>query len=402
MSVSRRRRDRMGKTSGHAITGLGVTKQGRLPGVSSVDLRIESLRAAIIDAGITPRDVGGYVYQPGATELGTYCMAGEVPKLMGISTKFVWNVQGGGTSAMLAIVAACAAIDAGVCDYVAVGYGDTMLSSSTVVGAAGMLGDTSYDTMGGYGMYSPGADHALAARRHMYEFGTTREQLGAVALNARRNANLREDAFMHDKPLTMEDYLSSRRIADPLVKFDNCLIADGGCAFIVTSADRAKDAPKPPVFIDGVGFGHSITEAFRGDAYRRSAVKEAGDTALRKAGVTIEDIDVAQIYDCFTITVLMALEGFGFCGIGEGGPFAADGNIALNGSIPINTAGGELSWGYMQGFTPIVEGIRQMRGEGGPTQIADAELCLVSGHGGTYKDAGTMEYADGAMILRRN
>lgn len=387
--------------SRHAIIGLGVTDQGRIPGKSSIDLRLESLRAAVDDAGIGMRDVSGYVYQPGSVELGGYCLPGEVPKLMGMPTKFVWNVQGGGTSAMLAIMAACAAIDAGVCDYVAVGYGDTMLSSSVVVGASGMLGSVSYDTMGAYGMYSPGADHALAARRHMHEYGTTKEQLGAVALNARQYANLRPDAYMHDRPLTMDQYLASRRIADPLNKFDNCLIADGGCAFIVTSAERAKDSRKTPVWIEGMGFGHSIAEAFRGDSYRHSAIKAAGASALGRAGLSAQDIDVAQIYDCFTITVLMALEGFGFCGVGEGGPFAAAGNLALDGAIPTNTAGGELAWGYMQGFTPIVEAIRQLRGESGPTQVANAETCLISGHGGTYKDMGTMEYADGAMVLAR-
>ena len=167
-----------------AITGLGVTKQGRLPGMTSVDLRIEALRAAINDAGISPRDVGGYIYQPGTVEQDTYFAAGDVLKLLGSPAKFVWEVQGGGTSAILGLLNACIAIEMGVCDYVAVGYGDTMLSSSVVVGAAGTLGSTEYDSMGAYGMYSPGADHALAARRHMYEFGTTREQLGAVALSA--------------------------------------------------------------------------------------------------------------------------------------------------------------------------------------------------------------------------
>ncbi len=390
------------KSSGHAITGLGVTKQGRLTGRSSIELRIEALRAAIADAGITPRDVGGYIYQPGPVEMGAYCLPGEVPKLLGMPTRFVWNVQGGGTSAILGIMAACGAIDAGVCDYVAVGYGDTMLSSSVVVGASGMLGDVDHDTMGAYGMYSPGADHALAARRHMHDYGTTKEQMGAVALNARAFANMRSDAFMHDRPLTMDEYMASRLIAEPLNKFDNCLIADGGCAFIVTRADRARNAPKPAVHIDGIGYGHSICEAYQRNSYRHAAIKAAGETALRGAGVTIKDIDVAQIYDCFTITVLMALEGLGFCGIGESGPFVADGNLGLNGAIPTNTAGGELAWGYMQGFTPIVEAIRQLRGESGPTQVKDARLCLVTGHGGTYKDMGTMEYADGAMVLRRD
>ena len=207
---------------------------------------------------------------------------------------------------------------------------------------------------------------------------------------------------MHDRKLTIEEYLNARLIADPLVKFDNCLIADGGCAFIVTSADRAVDSPRPSVHIGGVGFGHSINQGYDGMSYRMSATRSAGDSALQQAGVTLADIDVAQIYDCFTITVLMALEGFGFCGLGEAGPFVADGNLSLGGQIPTNTAGGELAWSYMQGFTPVVEAVRQLRGDSGPTQVADAEFCLVSGHGGTFKELGNMEYADAAMILRRN
>lgn len=391
----------IGNGSGYAIVGLGVTKMGRLPGLSSIDLRIEALQSALVDAGITAQDVSGFVYQPGSVEVRDYCFAGEVPKLMGFPINFVWNVQSGGTSAMLAILSACGAIEAGICDYVAVSYGDTMLSSSFFSGESRPQPAVSYDNMGVYGMSSLGGDHALAAQRHMHEFGTTKEQLGAIALNGRNYANLREDAFLHDRPLSMEEYLGAKPLADPLNKFDHCLVTDGACAFIVARADRAKDAASIPVHIGGMGFGHSISEAFHGRSFRQAAIKGAGETALRKAGIDLQDIDVAQIYDCFTITVLMALEGFGFCGLGEGGQFVEEGNLGLDGALPTNTAGGQLAWGYMQGFTPIVEAVRQLRGEAGPTQVSDARHCLVSGHGATYKTVGSMEYADGAMILRR-
>lgn len=380
----------------HAIVGLGVTRQGRVPGVTSIDLRLEALRLALDDAGLRPQDVGGYVYQPGIVEMPTYGAAGDVPKLMGISPRLVWMVQTGGASAIACLLTACAVIDAGVCDYVAVGYGDTALSGATLVGEAG---SSEADTMGAYGMYSPGADHALAARRHMHVFGTTKEQLGAVALTARAYANLREDAYMHDRPLTLEQYLDARPVADPLGKFDYCLVADGGCALVVTSAERARHHRRP-VLISGVGFGHSTAEGFLGKPYEESAVGTAARTALRTAGVSVEDVDVAQIYDCFTITVLMALEGAGFCGLGEAGPFVEEGNLRLDGRIPTNTAGGELSWSYMQGFTPLTEAVRQLRGEGGPTQVRRAEVCLVTGHGGTTKELGHMEYADACAILR--
>lgn len=388
----------MARDKQYAIAGLGVTQQGRIPGVSSIELRLESLRLAIADAGLSPKSIGGYIYQPGMVEMPQYCAAGDVPKLAGIAPNIVWQVQSGGTSGIAAIAAACAAIDMGACDYVAISYGDTALSSSLTVGAADFLNQTEFDTPGLYGMYSAGADHALAARRHMHEFGTTPEQFGAVALGAREYAGLRPDAFLHDRPLDMQTYLNAKYIAEPLRRHDYCLVADGSCTFIVTSAQRAADGAKRPVRIAGMGFNHSLAESFEGVAFRQSG-RTASKAALAKAGLGLGDIDVAQIYDCFTISVLMTLEACGFCGLGEGGAFVEGGALRLDGAIPTNTAGGELAWGYLQGFTPIVEGIRQLRGEGGPTQVRDAQTCLVTGHGGTAKDAGYMEYADACMVL---
>ena len=228
------------------------------------------------------------------------------------------------------------------------------------------------DSGAAYGIMGPAADHALAARRHMHEFGTTKEQLGAVALSARDYAAKRPDAYLHDRPLTMQDYLDARPIAEPLGKYDCCLVADGGCAFIVTTAERAADMATTPVRVSGYGFSHTIAEGFERQQFTRSGVGTAKDDAFRSAGLTLEDMDVAQVYDCFTIEVLMALEALGFCKEGESGPFVADGNLGADAPIPINTAGGELAWGYMQGFTSVVEGIKQLRGEGGATQVQDA------------------------------
>jgi acetyl-CoA acetyltransferase len=384
-----------------AIVGLGVTEQGRVPDMSSNDMRIEGMRLAMADAGVKPKDVGGYVYQPGVIDMGgaRFGMdAGVVPKQVGMSPRFQWLVQSGGVSAIAGITAACAAIDQGTCDYVAVNYADNLLSAGALVGA----GTASHpDTPQAYGMFSNGADHALAARRHMHEFGTTKEQLGAIAVTQREHANKRTDAYMHGRPMSLDDYMDARPMADPLGKHDYCLTADGGCAFIVTTAARAADHANP-VFVEGVGFGHSTTEGVTKESYLKSGVGAAAKQALANAQCTIGDIDTAQIYDCFTITVLMALEAVGFCGLGEGGPFVADGNLGLDGAIPTNTAGGELSWSYMQGFTPVVEGLRQMRHESGPTQVVNAERCLVTGHGGTSMDMGSMEYADACLILGRH
>ena len=387
----------------YAIVGLGVTKQGRVPGVSNIDMKTDGLRLAIADAGLRPQDIDGYIYQPGMMDMTSYGNGGEATKNVGMSPQFVWEMQSGGTSAIAGITAACAALDAGMADYVAVGYGDNSLSGQVLVGQAGRVGGGSAerDSLGAYGMYSPGADHALAARRHMHLYGTTKEQLAAIALTSREYANKRPDAYMHDRPLTLDAYMQARPIAEPLGKYDYCLVADGGCAFILTRADRARDMAKPPVYISGLGASVSIDVGYSRTQYQELGVQQAKEQAFRMAGVSLADIDVAQIYDCFTITVLLTLEGYSFCKPGEGGPFVAAGNLHLDGQIPTNTAGGELSWSYMQGFTPICEGIRQMRNESGPTQVPGAQLCLVTGHGGVTKGIGYMEYAEASMILRR-
>mgnify|MGYP001286573183 CR=1 FL=1 len=385
----------------YAIVGLGVTKQGRVPGVSDIDMKTEGLRLAIEDAGLKPSDIDGYIYQPGMIDMGSFGNGGEAPKNLGMNPKFIWQIQSGGASAIAAIMAACAAIDSGMANYVAIGYGDTALSGSVLVGEAGQLGAAQRDTPGAYGMYSPGADHALAAQRHMHLFGTTKEQLGAIAVTQREYAQMRPDAYMNGRPMTIEDYLNARPIASPLGKYDYCLVADGGCALIITSADRAKDHPKPPVYISGHGFSHSVGAGYTRTQYQELGVQRAKQQAFGMAGISLEDIDVAQIYDCFTITVLLTLEDYGFCKKGEGGPFVAEGNTRLDGRIPTNTAGGELSWSYMQGFTPLVEGVRQMRNESGATQVQDAEIALVTGHGGTTKGIGQMEYAEACLVLRK-
>jgi acetyl-CoA acetyltransferase len=382
----------------YAIAGLGVTEQGMVSGATPLGMQIDGLRLAMADAGLRPREVDGYVYQPGILPAAAYPSGGEAAKAAGMSPRFVQSLQAGGTSAITGILYACAAIDAGIADVVAVGYGDALRSAGALVGERAQM---THDNSGVFGMFSPGADHALAARRHMHTFGTTKQQLGGVALAARQYANLRPDAFMHNRTLDLDEYLSARPIADPLSRYDYCLTADGGCAVIVTSADRARDCPKPAVEIAGLGLTTSTAEVIKGTQYEQLGLGAMRDRVLGMADIGIDDIDVAQIYDCFTMTVLLTLEGWGFCKIGESGPFVEDGNLLLDGSLPTNTAGGELSWSYMQGFTPLCEAVRQLRGESGATQVAGAETCLVTGHGKFTQTNGFMEYCDAGMILQR-
>ena len=248
------------------------------------------------------------------------------------------------------------------------------------VGGAG-----SYDELfAPYGLLTPGQVFALMAQRHMVEFGTTPKQLGHIALACRARANANPAAQMHDRPLTMDDYLAARMISEPLRLFDFCLETDGACAVVVTAADRAADRPNPPVLIRAVAQG-SLPDPQPGiqfpvlmrESITQLPAKVVAETLYRRAGLGPDDIDVAQIYDCFTITVLLQLEDWGFCKKGEGGQFVASGEIDLGGSVPINTGGGHMSEGYIHGMNHIVEGVRQIRGTS-TSQVAGAEVCLVT------------------------
>lgn len=380
-----------------AIVGLGVTDQGRIEGATPEQMRIEGLRRAIADARVSPRDVDGYIYQQGSIDIRAFAPGGRVPKALGMAPKTILTLQGGGTSAIAGIASAAGLIAAGACELVAVGYGDAMLSYKDPTNAG--RGRQEPTTSSAYGLFTPADDHAMSARRHMHEYGTTKEQLGEVALAARSYATLRSDAYMHGRELTMDDYLNARMVAEPLGKFDCCLLADGGSAFLVTTWERAKDMTDTPVRVAGMGFSHTIASGYDYTQYRRSNISEAKDDAFGRAGISIDDVDVAQIYDCFTIEVLTALEGLGFCGEGEAGPWVEAGNLRLDAPTPVNTAGGELAWSYMQGFTPVVEGLRQLRGESGPTQVAGAKTTVITGHGMTAPGAGNAEYGDAVMVL---
>jgi acetyl-CoA acetyltransferase len=235
-----------------------------------------------------------------------------------------------------------------------------------------------------YGMLTPGQVFAMIAQRHMTEYGTSEKELGHIAVACRARANANPSAQMHDREMSIDDYLDARMIARPLRLFDFCLETDGACAVIVTSAERARDCAKPPVLIRAVAQG-GLPDPQPGIMYpvlMRSDIttlpsRTVAKRLFERAGLGPDDIDVAQLYDCFTITVLLQLEDYGFCAKGEGGPFAASGAIDLGGSLPINTGGGHLSEGYIHGMNHIVEGVRHMRGES-TNQVPGAETCLVT------------------------
>jgi acetyl-CoA acetyltransferase len=224
--------------------------------------------------------------------------------------------------------------------------------------------------------------YALALRRHMHLFGTNHDQLGAIAVGQREWALMNPRAQMH-KPMTMEDYHASRWVVEPLHLFDCCLVSNGGVAVVVTSSERARDLRQPPVYLRGFGqcAPGDTARAEREPAVHTGAAT-SGKLALRQAGIELSDVDVLELYDCYTYTVLVTLEDYGFCEKGEGGAFVADGKLGPGGSLPCNTGGGQLSSYYMWGFTPLAEGVIQARGQGGERQVRKHDHVLVSGNGG--------------------
>ncbi len=241
-----------------------------------------------------------------------------------------------------------------------------------------------------YGSTLVGA-YAMAARRHMHEYGTTSEQLAEIAVGVREYAGLNPSAMYRD-PITVDDVLSSRMIADPLHKLDCCVVTDGGGAFIMTTAERARDLPQPPVYVLGAAASQTHWNIGQMPDFTSTAAASCGPEALARAGITADDIDVLQLYDSFTITVLLLLEGLGLCGKGEGGAFVSEGHLRRGGRVPLNTDGGGLSSSHpgMRGIFLIIEAVRQLRGQAGEAQVPDCDIAVACGSGGSLSCIGTV------------
>jgi acetyl-CoA acetyltransferase len=368
-----------------AIVGIGETDYSRASGRSDLTLATQAALAAIEDAGLTPADIDGIV----RCDMDTV-RHNDLAHSLGIRDVTYWSEVGPGG------VAPCAMVGQAVGAIVS-GQARAVLVFRELNGRSGRRfglappqeprvgGSGTYDEFfGPYGMLTPGQVFAMMARRHSMEFGTTPEQLAHIPLACRARANANPRAQMHDRRLTLDDYLSARMIAAPLRLFDFCLETDGACAIVVTSAARASDCRRRPVLIRAVAQG-SVPDPQPGIQFpvlMRESITElparaVASTLYRRAGLGPGDVDVAQVYDCFSITVLLQLEDWGFCKKGEGGPFVASGEIDLGGQVPINTGGGHLSEGYIHGMNHVVEGVRQMRGTS-TSQVPGAEVCLVT------------------------
>ena len=382
-----------------AIVGVGYTPFTPDSGVSTLTLAADAILAALADAGLSVADVDG---------IATHRVGDSVPPwvaapALGIRTVNWFHDQFGGGSVSHAVIGQAAlAVAAGVADVV-VCYRAINARSEFRMGGTGRRGAPMFDTQYQvpYGYFAPPQQFAMFTRAHMIKYGTTHEQLGQVAVTQRGHARHNERALKRD-PITLDDYLASRWIAEPLRLLDCCLETDGACAIVITSAERARDLRHPVVLISAAAWGGGDSFLSGGSSPGSSGhtdftVTEAARLAprlYRMAGLGPADIDVAEIYDCFTYSVIVQLEDYGFCAKGEGGPFAASGATGMGGVIPVNTHGGFLSEGYVHGINHIAEAVAQLRGTAGVRQVPGAEVALSTAQPG-YVLAGTS-----ALILR--
>jgi acetyl-CoA acetyltransferase len=360
-----------------AVAGLGVTAQGPRLGRSPRDLRRDALELALADSGLARHDVDGYI--------GTSGEVFDDIRHLGLAPGFAYTMQSGGATATWSVLNAIGAILTGQADVVACVYGaaPTAPRSRRADGTTGGYGTYAYGYPRLYGFVGAGVSHALHARRHMHRYGTTSEHLGAVAVAQRAHASVRPGTIGYGQPITLADHQASRLVTEPFRLLDCCRDTDGGVAVIVTSLERARDLDAVPAVVLGVGTGHNVRNWWTGEVYDlHDDIAPARATAFGQAGIDVGAVDVASLYDPFTISVIMQLEAYGVCPPGEGGPFVASGATRLDGAIPTNTGGGQLSGFYATGFTALAEGLRQIRGEGGATQVPGAQVALVSGHGG--------------------
>ena len=369
-----------------AIIGIGRTEYSKNSGRSELTLACEAARAAIGDAGLRNADIDGLV-RCDMDHVNHGAMAGALALT---DLRYSADVGVGGAAACAMVGTAAAAVLSGQAENVLVyrslnGRSEARFGAAITPRATKAGGQGNYDEFfTPYGLLTAPQSFALHAQRHVIEYGTKPEHFAAVALSCRANANRTPHAQMRDKTLTLDEYLGSRMIATPLRLFDCCLESDGACAVVVTRAERAKDAPNGAALIRAVAQGAArgmsggmMFPSVTWDEPLQLSLPRVAASLWSRAGLGPRDIDVAQIYDCFTISVLLALEGYGLCGRGESGPFAASGAIASSGSMPINTDGGNMSGGYVHGLNHVVEGVRQMRGTS-DVQISGAETCLVT------------------------
>jgi acetyl-CoA acetyltransferase len=369
---------------GAAIVGLGITETGKVYGRSAADFAADAVRLAVADAGLTLDDVDGLLVSSGLSGGVHIGLARQLGlRDLGILSQ----ISQAGSTAGSQVQLAALAIAGGLATTVAIVHADAPLKPAERSGAAyrrapGKVATGFAGLAAVAGPRNPNSGYALAAQRHMNRFGTTSEQLGAIAVGQRAWASKNPLARFRD-PITLEDHQASRWVARPLHLLDCCMVSNGGIAMVITSAERAAHLPQPPVHLWGWAQTHPGYRMERGSDWGLvSGAAISGPKAMQMAGVTPADIEVREIYDCYTYTTLITLEDYGFCAKGEGGELAASGALGPGGSLPTNTGGGQLSSYYLWGMTPLSEAVIQVRGQGGDRQVEHHDVAIVSGNGG--------------------
>jgi acetyl-CoA acetyltransferase len=370
-----------------AIVGAALSDTGRLDDVSPFELHYQAASRALADAGLDKGDVDGFASS------GTGLLAPiEVAEYLGLRPTWVDGTGVGGSTWEFMVEHATAAIAEGHVEVVVLAYGSTARADlkrrdRRANLSFGSRGPVQFDAPYGHTLI---AKYAMAARRHMHEFGTTMDQLAAIAVSTRFNASLNPNAYYRE-PITIDDVRNSPMIADPLTQLHCCIRSDGGGAVVLTSEDRARDVAARPVWVLGTGEAVSHTTMSEWEDFTESPAVRSGSAAFERAGVNPDEIDVCEIYDAFTPMVLLSFEALGFCKKGEGGPFVEGGTMRVDGSMPTNTDGGGLSACHpgMRGIFLLVEAVRQLRDEGGDRQVPRARLACVNGTGGWFSSAST-------------
>jgi acetyl-CoA acetyltransferase len=375
-----------------AIAGLGLTEVGKVYGRTSFELAAEAVALAAGDAGLTLADVDGLLINPAFSQPALDL---TLARRLGLrDLRVLSSLTAYGASAGVMVAQAAQAVDGGAADVVACVFADTPRSGTSSGAAAYQAfslqarGVRSAETAAG--LTSTTHRYALAADRYMSTYGVTHDELGAVAVSQRRWAEMNPVAAMRT-PMSLEEYHASRWVVEPLHLLDCCLVSNGGAAVIVTSAERARDLRQPPVHVRGWGQAHPAPPLRAGGSFGlTTGAKASGRAALAMAGLGLDDVQLREIYDCYTYTVLVTLEDYGFCGPGEAGALAASGALGPGGALPTNTGGGQLSSFYLWGMTPLHEAVIQVRGQAGERQVGAHDTAMVSGNGGILEHHSTL------------
>ena len=375
-----------------AIVGVAESDLGQVAQhTSPVDLMAQSIYLALEDCGLKLQDVDGLFCATSQSRMSSLALK----EYLRIEPSYSDNTGIGGSSFMSHVGHAWAALEAGLCEVAVVTYGSTQRTVSRA--AASPREFNPYETP--YKPFLPSSAYALAASRHMHEYGTTREQLAEVAVAARKWALMNPVAW-EKEPLTVEQVLKARMVSYPFTVRDCCLVTDGGGAIILTTAARAKTLKKKPAYVLGVGESLSHNMISQMEKLTVTAAAKSGPLAFKQAGVKPADIDAVELYDAFTINTILFLEDLGFCPKGEGGRFVSGGNIAPGGKLAVNTNGGGLSYGHpgMYGLFLLIEATRQLRGESGSRQIKDCELAVAHGNGGVLSSQVSVVLGSAATV----